>query len=485
MKKIYVQIIFLLILFTSTFFILSSRWSEQVDYRSIAHIFSLITFERWDNEGAQHFYYAPVVNYNNPIDMFVDIYPRVFDNKGNNYYLSHPPGSFLLSYSIIKSFHLPIDQVSLQKILFIYFVFSIIGIAILLNILFSKKIIPILVGIFVYTFHPLILYSFTFYHFAETIGLVFFIWILVFHLLVRKNPNNKLYVFLHNIFLFIFLLIDWVAFIYAIFYIIYSFKKKNRKDALLIIILTIIAYAIIFIQYSSIDGVQPFMHHIWLRYIDRIGIFSSIFKNNGFGVLLSEILRLIFNCIHNLLKGTGILLFLVIIPMIKDKSIFKENHNLNFIFYWVFVPIFLFSILVFSVALTHYIYTAKFVLFICLIIAYVFDKYFINIEQKWFQASVLLIFIITITWSLNIYNQFYEYDPVQLKLDNEAKIFSQKANQSDRCIYILGKNQNPHELVYITYKAKRNLMLFYNFDDFNNWYLNNLNIDCYYIISNN
>ena len=96
-----------------------------------------------------------------------------------------------------------------------------------------------------------------------------------------------------------------------------------------------------------------------------------------------------------------------------------------------------------------------------------------------------MIFIITITWSLNIYNQFYEYDPVQLKLDNEAKIFSQKANQSDRCIYILGKNQNPHELVYITYKAKRNLMLFYNFDDFNNWYLNNLNIDCYYIISNN
>lgn len=58
--------------------------------------FSLITFERWDNEGAQHFYYAPVVNYNNPIDMFVDIYPRVFDNKGNNYYLSHPPGSFAI-----------------------------------------------------------------------------------------------------------------------------------------------------------------------------------------------------------------------------------------------------------------------------------------------------------------------------------------------------------------------------------------------------
>ncbi|HNQ21154.1 MAG TPA: hypothetical protein PKI46_08855, partial [Bacteroidales bacterium] len=72
---------------------------------------------------------------------------------------------------------------------------------ILLSLLFQKNI-SIIIGTLIYAFHPLILFSFTYYHFAETIGLVFFIWVLVFHMLIIKFPNNKLYFILHKILFF-------------------------------------------------------------------------------------------------------------------------------------------------------------------------------------------------------------------------------------------------------------------------------------------
>ncbi|HNQ21155.1 MAG TPA: hypothetical protein PKI46_08860 [Bacteroidales bacterium] len=54
-------------------FITPSHWTKKTDYRNIAHIFTSITFEQWDNEGAKNYYFAPVISYDNPGDKFVDI----------------------------------------------------------------------------------------------------------------------------------------------------------------------------------------------------------------------------------------------------------------------------------------------------------------------------------------------------------------------------------------------------------------------------
>jgi len=96
---------------------------------------------------------------------------------------------------------------------------------ILLSLLFQKNI-SIIIGTLIYAFHPLILFSFTYYHFAETIGLVFFIWVLVFHMLIIKFPNNKLYFILHKILFFCYLLIDWMALIYAVFTYFIILRKE-------------------------------------------------------------------------------------------------------------------------------------------------------------------------------------------------------------------------------------------------------------------
>jgi hypothetical protein len=479
-------------LFLSCFFIFlalvllyisSSKWNKQTDYRNIAHLFTSITFERWDSDGPQYFYFAPVISYDNPGDKFVDIYPRVFDRQGNNYYLSHPSGSFLLSFSLCQLFDLPVNNLSLQKILFIYFIFSVIGIMLLLSLLFHNNI-SIIVGTLVYAFHPLILYSFTFYHFAETIGLVFFIWLLVFHLLINKFPNNKFYLLLHKLWLLCYLLIDWMALIYSIFYILYSIRKKNNNEALLVISLTIIAYLMIIIQYSSIAGLHPFINSIWMRYIDRVGIFYNIFHSDGFFAVFKEFLLLLSRSLWNALQGTGILLVLMILPIISKSKIFNNDANWQFIIKWVLMPILIFSIIVFSAVLTHYVYMAKFVLFISLAISFVFNKYILQKNKKWIYASYILIFIMTILWSLHLYSGFYKYDSLQDSLNQQANILKNNAKPTDKCIYILSDGQNVNELVYICYISKRNMLFFTDTEEFNKWYSNNANEECYYIINN-
>ena len=472
--------IFLVIVLLS---ITSSRWTKKTDYRNIAHLFSSITFEQWDNEGAKNYYFAPVISYSNPGDKFVDIYPRVFDSQGNNYYLSHPSGSFLLSYSILRLFHLPINNLSLQKILFIYFIISIIGMMILLSLLFQKNI-SIIIGTLVYTFHPLILYSFTYYHFAETIGLAFFIWVLVFHLLIIKFPDNKLYFLLHKILFFCYLLIDWMALIYAIFYIFYNIKQKNKNEAILVSNLTIIAYLMIVIQYGSIGGLKPFINSIWMRYIDRIGIFSNILNIDGLWAAINEFFRLFFQCIWNVLEGTGSLFILIILPIINKAKIFKNNTTWQFIIKWVFLPILIFSIIVFSAVLTHYVYMAKFVLFITLATIFVCEKYLFIDNKKWIHLGYMIIFVITILWGLHKYTGFYKYDTYQANLDKQANILKTGAKPTDICVYIIADNQNINELVYVSYTAKRNLLFFHNINDFNKWYENNTNIYCFYIFNN-
>lgn len=464
-------------------FITSSKWSKQIDYRNIAHLFTTITFEQWDNEGAKNYYFAPVISYDNPGDKFVDIYPRVFDNQGNNYYLSHPPGSFLLSFSVLKLLHLPINNLSLQKILFIYFIVSIIGMMILLSLLFHKNI-SIILGTLAYAFHPLILFSFTYYHFAETIGFVFFIWVLVFHLLIIKFPDNKLYFLLHKILFFCYLLIDWMALIYSIFYIFYNIKKKKKNEALLVISLTTVAYLMIVIQYSSIGGLQPFIHSIWIRYIDRAGIFSNILNVDGLWAVIKEFFRLFFQSIWNVLEGTGILFSLIILPVINKAKIFKNDTSWQFIIKWVLLPILIFSIIVFSAVLTHYIYMAKFVLFISLAIAFVFDKYILQKNNKWIYASYTIIFVMTIIFSLHLYEGFYKYDSLQDSLSQQANILKNNASPTDKCIYILSDDQNVNELVYLCYISKRNMLFFTDTKEFNKWYFNNTKEECYYIINN-
>ena len=464
-------------------FITPSHWTKKTDYRNIAHIFTSITFEQWDNVGAKNYYFAPVISYDNPGDKFVDIYPRVFDSRGNNYYLSHPSGSFLLSYSVLKLFNFPINNLSLQKILFVYFILSIIGVMILLSLLFKKNI-SIIIGTLIYASHPLILFSFTYYHFAETIGLVFFIWVLVFHMLIIKFPENKLYFILHKILFFCYLLIDWMALIYAIFYIFYNIKKKNKKEAILVSNLTIIAYLMIVIQYSSIGGLQPFINSIWIRYIDRAGIFSNILDVDGLWAAIKEFFRLFFKSIWNVLEGTGILFTLIILPVLNKAKIFKNDTSWQFIIKWVFLPILIFSIIVFSAVLTHYIYMAKFVLFITLTTTFVCDKYLFINNKKWINLSYTIILLTTMLWSLHKYSAFYKYDAYQENLDKQANILKTGANPTDICIYILADNQNINELVYVTYTAKRNLLFFRNISDFNKWYENNTDIDCLYIFNN-
>ena len=72
----------------------------------------------WYDNGIEKYNYNPVMNYNTPVDKFINneanASGKMLDADGNYYYVSHPPFAYYFPYYVFKAIHVRPDVLPLQ-----------------------------------------------------------------------------------------------------------------------------------------------------------------------------------------------------------------------------------------------------------------------------------------------------------------------------------------------------------------------------------
>lgn len=458
----------LLLLSVLVLFFTVSRVSSRVDYKNTAHIFMLTTLQQWDNDGLLTYHGAPVQTFSNLGDKNNAYYNRLLDNRGNNYYISHPPGAFILNYSLIKLFGLPVSQTSLQIISILLLIISA-WIVYAISFAYGSTRFETISNAWgavgaasIYLLHPINLYAFTFHNFSETIGQFFFLlsallWIRY----SQQNSLQRLMAFLIALFLFIYT--DWLAipFVFALLILLRKkiFRRENLGLTISTAIVVVASGALIGIQYIGISGFEAFKKALGIRYLERSGFFGSTYTDMGYDIGNPESYTLLIRQIIHLLSGSGLPALILI------AYAFVTQRKARLFPLLIGLPPLVFAIGLFSATITHYIYMAKFTPVLA-IGAGISLSYIISIKKSYLKSLLLfmftLIFSLSIVWTIFQYNQTMPFEAnIQNSLDIEAEKFRQ-VPKNLRCHYLLQENEEPRIIIYLSFAAQRNIKVLKN-----------------------
>lgn len=445
----------------------SSRISNVVDYKNTAHIFMLTTLQQWEKEGILHYHASPVQTFSSPGDKFNAYYDRLLDTEGNNYYISHPPGVFVFNYAISQIIGITPVQSFLQVISLLWLIggaWFLYGIALrLMGRQTEYASFAALLAAALYLFHPVNLYAYSFHNFAETFGQFLFL-LSVWAWLRFENHKNRFNKILFAISLAAFAYTDWLAIPLAMVLLWLKRKEFFRKKELgfLIIVSLSVGGSMVLaaVQYISISGIQPFIRALGIRYLERSGFFGALYTDMGYDVTNPESYELLWRQLMALFSGSGLIALILMF-----SSFFLRKKKKYFPAVLLF-PSLIFAAGLFSATITHYIYIAKFTPFIACSAAMVLQQHMQKISSYSVRVTVNVLlmagFIFTGVFTYKHYQQQMPYETVTQKhLDIQAAKFA-KASPGARCHYVLGKNEEPRFIIYLSYAANRNIRVLRN-----------------------
>ncbi len=445
------------------FWLLFQYKSPVVHYNNMAHIFMLNTLEIWDEESPAAYHFAPVQTWPGA-EKHNHYYKRLEDAEGNNYYVSYPALAFIANYAVLKTFHLPINQTSLQWILIFMFLIEAIMLAWIASRLSQQsntrnRHLTILVAIAIYLLNPVNLYAHSQYNICEIWGQFFLITTLtawMYYLQSDRVLIARLLLFLSAALL---AATDWMGLILIpVMFMVYfkQLKKPHIRYGIIVLTISVILASIaMFLQYASINGINAFLRALGIRFLERSGYFGSEFTDQGYDVLNPETWHLVLQQIQNVLSGPGY----IVIGMMLICLFYARKKCTTFDFSYLkiaLLPPFLFFIAFISVSCIHYIYTAKFTPFIALAGAALFAK-LLEIFKKpgFFIAIFIFLMHLAAFWSTNIFhNTIPTPDKKLTQLNAAAKlIHEEKRNKIE-----LQPGWVESDIIYLSYKSKRNLV---------------------------
>jgi len=464
MIKKHLVFLVLFIIFLLSVLIRFNQISPIVKSHEQTYILTLQTSEIWRTDGLFNCHLTPMWTYNNPGDKYIAYYKRLEDNKGNNYYVSFPPLSFIVAHIVLSPFNLNNGKLVLQIFNLLLHFFSAIIIYLIICLLYNhtikKLFAPALVAFVVYLFMPVMLYFHTDIFFPEMLGQV--LWIVSIYVLllykrgVLNKPNLTLFITL-----FIFLYSEWIAvfFIITIFlYCILSKNKENLKKLLFVSSIALIfAGFLMFIQYASITGVKDLLHSMGIRFLERSGFFGQKYSSMGIHIFSLHSLKLFALNLNKALSIFGYITIILFLILIFRKKI-SISSDIKLLLFLIIIPLLIHWIIFFNANAIHLLLMARTTVPIS-IIAGIASCSIINKHKasktKWiFTNSILTAFIL---FSAIMYKRDFTFSEQYTSLYNWACSIKDKAKHN-QSIFITSDSNIPEPEKYLTFISKRNIV---------------------------
>lgn len=457
--------------------IVSILWCTSLVFRSYhisnyppvnieAHLFLLKTYHIWQNETPIPSLFAMKHTYQNPGDKFVTYYARLMDKNGNNYYVSHPPFTQMFLW-ILGGFGIfPLFSIHLQIFLVIIHLLTTLVLALLVYELTDKKslITPLLAsGIFI--FHPLSLYTFTHHFFAETLGLSFTIFglFLIHKFHKQQIPSSKFFLILMILFFLGFCLTDWMGYMFLAGLYLTSFQRRPFLQRNVLFAATagaLLAGCIFCIQHIVISDLHSFVKALGIRFVERSGFFGQRLTDMRYSYDNILSYSLLFKQIAELFKGTGILFIPALVGLLRKKYVLTADQKLLIsVSLWSSL---MFSLLLFSATIMHYVYMSKWLPFLLIIsslwLQYAFQRYTPIINKTSVALTSIIVILIFIAWSIIVYKEKTHHHRAPNKVMLQVVDDIQQFVSPEQAILVSYDNHyHPATVIWLSYQSQRNI----------------------------
>ena len=465
----------LIFLFLVTFYIRYSYLTYKVPSIEQGNIMLLSSLENFFKRGIVNSYFSPVATWANKGDRNLSYYSQVQENADNNYYISHPPFTFLLTYSIFKIFHLTPNEYSLQILGLILHLIGAFFVYLIVLEYFDKKglvlYFPAIISYVTYLFIPVMMNLHLFHIFCETFVQPFWIIGIYSALLIFKERERKVTRF-ELIFLgftvFLMIYTEWlgVFFAFSMCFVCFYYSHKDRKYISVFnttVISGALALLLIVIQYSRINGFWFFIDNIYTKLILQNGYFGDQINNQGLSLLNADSYILLGRQLNDLMGGFGYLFLFMFLATIfitirKKNFTLKLSQDVRYMVMLSLVPPVLYFLVFFNSSLIHYIYIAKFAVPISIFSAIIYKKLILSFKQT---TAFVIVFgvvkVVVILVSVYLFLTKTPFDNNYTYLSDVSEIIQNNSN-TDETIFINIHTQTYNPLVFLSYESKRNLM---------------------------
>jgi hypothetical protein len=444
--------------------------NNDVPINNVAHTFMLQTLQIWNDEGPFESCFAMKHTYQNSGDKFITYYKRYCDADGNNYYVSHPSLAQALAWVLSGGgFISPSNSYLMWLAMFMHLVGAYFLMFLILQIFktHTRKWHAAIFGVFMYLFHPVLLYMNTFHFFAESVGQMLFVAAsyLVFRNAIEQNNRTPVSWMLLFISSFLFVSAEWmgVFFCFALMVMVFVYGKSIKQKFFPMFIVCaggVVAVLVFVFQHVSLYEPMAFFKAMGIRFLERSGFFGDHYTDMGYSYANPNSYLLLLKQVGELLKGVGVLFLLPILAWFinRKQKAEKRNPHFRFLIGGLFLACFLFLIVFFSATITHYIYTARFVLPLILLSVMALislpDVFLKKVDRSvvWFFVGLIM------GWSLWVFNQksaLLVYPDEQLH-QLAAKI-GESADEKESIFYINPQQYPTTTVIWLSYASGRNI----------------------------
>lgn len=398
-------------------------------------IITLTCIENWQKDGALAHDFNIIHSWGSEADKGVHYYPRVMSKEGRNYFVSYPPLSFILFYTVAQFAPLEFLPITFKLFgvvihLLIYYVL----VRVLLRNL-SQSSAFVVSSLFV-LFPSSVVLSVMYY--PEQLILLI---ILLFYFHLDRYPSKWKVMFFGALLVYC----DWLGLLVvgSIFLAHVVFKRQVLQNHFpSFIIGAIVGGAVLLVQYSIINDVPSLIQGLKIRYIERSGVFSEGYSDRGINLYNNDVFPYLVNHLLPNLIAASLLVGLLL----------KRKLTSNFLKpFWILVlPTGLHLVFIFNSNILHFQNLAK----VSLLVIAVHLAYEVRKNLTVQQAVLVSIGVFSISFAV-VRNYFDAY-PVVDELYNKAEIINDLKESNSR-IFIV-QEEFSEDIVLLSYLTKRNLV---------------------------
>jgi len=409
----------------------------------------------WDEAGIASCHFNPVMTYPHPADKFINNYAsgsgKMMDERGNYYYISHPPLAYYLPFFLFRIFGIAPGVLPVEVFnLFIHFLCSI-GVFLILQFLsYGPAILPVslrklspLLAFSAYLFSPGTLWFHSNVYMADILVQLFFIYGVYFALRFGEEKKRE-WLLLSGITVFLMTYTTWLGVFYCAAVIALAIWKKDIAQTIFIAGCTASALILTAFQYSRIAGCDALMQEWLFRFSERSGWHSPDMLNS-----LAVILK---NYLTSYLPVIAAI-FLMLIFFFRESKGLLQGKPGRFIFLSA-APVILLHLLLSDYS-GHDFTTLYGGLFLCVMFGALAHGAAQRIKPRWTAMGTLTVIIACVI------QYYYINRPGKYSLNGDRYADFQDIGKSiarqssnEEVIFLKGRKPSPEIILY----AGRNIL---------------------------
>ena len=415
----------------------------------------------WWEQGAGNFHFNPVMNYGGASNKYINNQTfSDFDEGGNSYYISYPPGAYLLPYAFFKMLNIYPDVLPIEIYNLILqfvgglFLFLIFRIMIDRNSNQLKNILPVVAAIFYWT-SPCMLWFYSNVYMVDMPAAVLMI-ASIYFLLKWKSDHRIIWLILlgANVFLMTYTEYLGITFCMSVTLYLWVNRKEIKPWFAAIAVLFFTSSAAIILtayQYSLIKGWDYYKWFFSQRYSARSGYHINGGTAEHLKTILNDWLLIGQNYLIGFMPIIFLILGLFIISKFKTTVQKTDSINIKSASILFMLPVLLHHVIFLDASLYDF-FVVKAAPFIVLI----FVWFAIGLQLN--QKAIVLAIAISVILNFTIY--FYINRPGKISqsgdeydsFNEQGNFIIQHTSKSD-VVFLKDISDEPQLVFY----AKKNL----------------------------